>query len=227
MSTFFTNLDLDQSPEAPLPQGLAPRGRMYRDAGKRLFDIFFVLLTAPIALPLIFIPALLLGLGHGRAFYVQDRVGRGGQSFRMLKLRTMVPDADQKLEAHLNADAAARQEWHDKQKLTDDPRITPLGRFLRKTSLDEMPQLWNVLKGDMSIVGPRPMMVKQRAIYPGTAYYNLRPGITGPWQVSDRNRSSFADRAVFDQEYDDSLSFATDMAILARTAGAVCRATGH
>ncbi len=227
MSTFFTNLNIDEPPRAPAPRGLPGPARLYRAAGKRAFDILFVLLTAPIALPLVFIPALLIALGHGQPFYVQERVGRGGRIFRMLKLRSMVHDADDRLEAYLQADPAARREWIEKQKLRNDPRITAFGHFLRKTSLDELPQLWNVLMGDMSIVGPRPMMVEQKKMYPGTAYYSLRPGITGPWQVSDRNRASFAERAVYDQGYDQTLSFGTDLKLLVRTAGAVCRATGH
>ena len=126
----------------------------------------------------------------------------------------MVIDADQRLAAHLAADPALRAEWDETQKLKNDPRITAVGRLLRKTSLDELPQLWNVLKGDMSLVGPRPMMPEQRALYPGRAYYSMRPGLTGPWQVSDRNETSFAGRAEFDAAYARRMSLRTDLVIL-------------
>jgi lipopolysaccharide/colanic/teichoic acid biosynthesis glycosyltransferase len=139
----------------------------------------------------------------------------------------MVPDAEAVLERYLAQNPEARAEWDRHQKLKNDPRITPLGRFLRRSSLDELPQLWNVLRGDMSIVGPRPMMCNQRALYPGTEYYVMRPGITGYWQTSARNESSFHERAGFDQAYYRSLSFATDLAIIWRTFSVVLRGTGH
>jgi lipopolysaccharide/colanic/teichoic acid biosynthesis glycosyltransferase len=145
----------------------------------------------------------------------------------MLKLRTMVPDADRQLEAYLSRDAEARLEWNSTQKLKSDPRITWLGRFLRKTSLDELPQLWNVLVGDMSLVGPRPMMPSQRPLYHGLAYYNLRPGITGIWQVSDRNESAFSKRAEFDTEYEETMSFRNDLWLLWSTVWVVLRGSGY
>ena len=183
---------------APAGDDVAKDG-VYAGLGKSVFDILFVILAAPIALPLVAVLALILAVTGGSPFYLQDRVGRGGRTFRMIKLRSMVRKADALLEAHLAANPAARREWDEKQKLTDDPRITAFGRFLRKSSFDELPQLWNVFRGEMSIVGPRPMMTSQQSLYPGRAYYALRPGITGLWQVSDRNRSSFAARASFDQ----------------------------
>ena len=122
---------------------------------------------------------------------------------------------------------AARAEWDETQKLKNDPRITPFGRFLRKSSLDELPQLWNVFVGDMSLVGPRPMMLNQQALYPGTAYYALRPGITGFWQTAGRNRTSFEARAEYDTSYEAELSLATDVKILARTVSVVVNGTGY
>ena len=115
------------------------------------------------------------------------------------------------------------------QKLRNDPRITRLGHILRKASIDELPQLWNVLRGEMSLIGPRPMMVDQQALYPnpGAAYYRLRPGITGLWQVSDRNESSFVERATFDGSYYNDLSLKADLSIFVRTISVVMRATGH
>jgi lipopolysaccharide/colanic/teichoic acid biosynthesis glycosyltransferase len=139
----------------------------------------------------------------------------------------MVHDADARREDHLAQHPAARAGWNRTQKLRNDPRITPIGRVLRKSSLDELPQLWNVLKGEMSLVGPRPMMPSQAGLYPGTAYYALRPGITGSWQVSARNESSFADRARFDADYDQRISLATDLLILLATVRVVLRGTGH
>jgi lipopolysaccharide/colanic/teichoic acid biosynthesis glycosyltransferase len=112
------------------------------------------------------------------------------------------------------------------QKLRNDPRITAVGRFIRKTSIDELPQLFCVLKGEMSLVGPRPFMPDQKDLYKGNAYYAMRPGLTGLWQVSDRNETSFAERAIFDTKYARSLSMMTDISILFRTVGAVTRGTG-
>ena len=203
-----------------------PRG-LYRAGLKRGLDIALVLLTLPVSLPIILGLMLLVALEGGAPLYRQKRLGRGGRVFSMIKIRTMVPDADAQLERNLQRHPAARREWDETQKLKCDPRITRVGRLLRKTSLDELPQLWNVLAGDMSLVGPRPMMVDQRALYPGSAYFDLRPGITGPWQISDRNESSFAARAAFDSDYLTSLSLGRDLAILSRTVMVVLRGTGY
>jgi lipopolysaccharide/colanic/teichoic acid biosynthesis glycosyltransferase len=145
----------------------------------------------------------------------------------MWKIRTMVPQADRLLEAYLAENPEVRREWDLTQKLKCDPRITRFGGLLRKTSLDELPQLWNVFVGNMSLIGPRPMMVDQEGLYPGTAYYALRPGISGPWQVSKRNESSFAERAKYDTDYYLGLSFRGDLKILAQTVGVVLRSTGY
>jgi exopolysaccharide production protein ExoY len=186
-----------------------------------------VLLAAPIVLPLVAALALFVRRDGGPAFYIQDRVGQGGRLFRCWKLRSMVPDADAELKAHLERDPAARREWAVHQKLKDDPRITPIGRIIRKTSMDELPQLWNVLCGDMSLVGPRPMMPEQSMLYPGEAYYRLRPGLTGFWQISARNGTAFADRAHYDSQYDSRLSFLTDTLVLIATVRVVLRGTGQ
>ncbi len=201
--------------------------RVYQHIFKRGLDIALVVLALPIVLPLISSIAVLIACNGGRPFYGQQRVGRSGKLFTMWKLRSMVPNACAQLEHYLANNPAARKEWDETQKLKNDPRITALGRALRKTSLDELPQLFNVLKGDMSLVGPRPMMPDQQGLYPGTAYYTLRPGITGLWQVSDRNESSFASRADFDATYSEHLSFRTDLSILCATAGVVLRGTGY
>src|SRR6056297_1296883 len=203
------------------------RRAVYRHGAKRALDIFLVLLMLPVAVPLILIMACLVAFDGGLPVYRQKRIGRGGRVFHMVKIRTMVPEADTLLEYHLRKNPDARREWDETQKLKRDPRITRIGCFLRKSSLDELPQLWNVFRGDMSLVGPRPMMVEQRALYSGTAYFELRPGITGPWQISDRNETRFADRAGFDDEYLTSLSLWRDLSILLKPVKVVLRGTGY
>ncbi|MFD1342674.1 sugar transferase [Litorisediminicola beolgyonensis] len=211
--------------------GYAPtrgiRFALYRDCFKRAIDITLVLIAALPTLAILLPLCLLLAAQGASPFYSQRRVGLNGRIFRMWKLRSMVPNADVLLEAHLASDPAARAEWDRSQKLRFDPRITPLGRVIRKSSLDELPQLWNVLRGDMSIVGPRPMMIDQMDLYPGTAYYTLRPGVTGFWQTSVRNESSFADRAEYDTAYAKALSLRTDLAVMLRTVVVVIRGTGY
>lgn len=200
---------------------------VYRDVIKRALDIAIVLL---VALPVVLVLAVLcvfIALDGKSPFYTQQRVGKNGRGFRMLKLRSMVPNADSQLQAYLDQNVAARIEWDATQKLKHDPRITKIGRIIRKTSLDELPQLWNVLIGDMSIVGPRPMLPEQRTMYPGLAYYALRPGITGYWQISVRNESNFAERANFDTSYFRELSLVTDFAVMLRTFTVVLRGTGY
>ena len=202
------------------------REGFYRRSGKRLLDISIVLLSLPIVVPVMAILMLLVARDGHSPFYRQERVGRGGRVFTFWKLRTMVPDAKAHLDHYLSDNDEARREWEEYQKLSCDPRITPIGDLLRKSSLDELPQLWNVLKGDMSLVGPRPMMPEQRPLYPGHAYYTLLPGVTGLWQVSDRNGSTFAQRAEFDAAYAMDVSLATDLRVLFATVGVVLRGTG-
>ncbi len=202
--------------------GLAP----YRRGLKRVLDVTAVLMAAPVVVPVVAGLAMMVRRDGGPAFYVQERVGRDGRAFRMWKLRSMVTDADRRMAEHLAADPAARAEWDLTQKLRKDPRITRFGRFLRTSSLDELPQLWNVLRGDMSLIGPRPMMPEQRSLYPGKAYFRLRPGLTGHWQTAGRNATSFAARADYDATYDRELSLLTDIKILFRTVGVVLRGTG-
>jgi lipopolysaccharide/colanic/teichoic acid biosynthesis glycosyltransferase len=199
----------------------------YRSGLKRVLDVAAVLAAAPIVVPVILLLALLVSLDGHSPFYRQERLGRGGRKFLLWKLRTMVPDADARLAQHLHDHPEARREWDAFQKLANDPRITPMGGFLRRSSLDELPQLWNVLRGDMSLVGPRPMMPQQRALYPGHAYFMLRPGLTGLWQVSERNGSTFAERADYDADYERSVSLATDVRVLVETVGVVLRGTGQ
>ncbi|WP_425467465.1 sugar transferase [Paracoccus laeviglucosivorans] len=194
---------------------------------KRPLDIAAILVSAPIVLPVVLILVAMIALHGDKPFYSQLRVGRSGRSFRLWKLRTMVDNADARLVEYLAGNPEAKAEWDLTQKLKNDPRITPVGRFLRKTSLDELPQLWNVFLGDMSVVGPRPMMLDQAQLYPGADYYHLRPGVTGLWQISDRNDSTFAARATFDAEYAADLSLKGDASIIAKTVGVVFRCTGY
>ena len=187
---------------------------------KRAVDIvgaltFFVFLGP---LYLLVATAVLIGMG-GPAHYWQTRLGQGGRPFRCYKFRSMVNGSDEVLERHLKNDAAARIRWQEFQKLDNDPRITRVGRVIRRLSLDELPQFFNVLKGDMSLVGPRPCMVRQRSLYgPDWTYYcHMRPGITGLWQVSGRNRLTYADRVALDARYVTEWSLQLDAKILART----------
>jgi len=200
---------------------------VYRTQGKRVLDIMIVLL---LALPVLLVTAVLALciMADGKSpFYTQSRVGLNGRVFRMWKLRSMVADADEVLSAYLAANPEAKAEWDRDQKLKNDPRITQFGRLIRMTSLDELPQLLNVLTGEMSLVGPRPIMCSQRALYPGTEYYAMRPGITGYWQTSIRNESSFRQRASYDADYYADLSLRTDLKVIARTFAVVLKATGH
>ena len=210
----------------PIPK--APQKSGYRHLGKRIADVLLVLMSLPITLPVVAICALALWIEGGQPFYRQARLGAGGRLFSIVKLRTMCRDADALLERYLEADPALRDEWDRTQKLKNDPRITRVGAVLRKTSLDELPQFWNVLKGEMSVVGPRPMMPDQLEMYPDPApYFDMRPGITGQWQVSDRNESSFAHRSTVDASYHAHLSLGGDLRILFQTVGVVLRRTGY
>ncbi len=198
----------------------------YRDVFKRALDVTLVVIAALPVLFFVLVFAALVALDGKSPFYMQKRVGQNGRIFRMWKLRSMVTNADEALAKHLANDPSARVEWDRFQKLSHDPRITKIGQLIRKTSIDELPQLWNVLRGDMSLVGPRPMMPCQQEIYPGTAYYALRPGITGFWQTSVRNESSFSERAAFDTAYLRELSFITDVKTILKTFKVVVRGTG-
>lgn len=208
------------------PQKLA--NFQYRDWGKQALDSLLVLLALPFAIPLISLCVAALWFESGLPFYRQDRLGRDGRKFSILKLRTMVRDAEQQLESCLAADPELRREWNATQKLKNDPRITRIGSILRKTSLDELPQIWNVLKGEMSLVGPRPMMPEQLSLY-GDArpYFAMRPGITGIWQVSARNEKDFSHRADVDADYFQTVSMGRDLVLLLKTVGVVLQRTGY
>ena len=164
----------------------------------------------------------------GPAMFTQKRIGKDGKLFEIYKFRTMVPDADKKLFELLDKDEKAREEYKVNKKLKNDPRITKVGNFLRKTSIDELPQLINVLKGDMSLVGPRPYLPREKDDMGD--YYNTiiesKPGITGLWQVSGRSNTTFEERLHFDEEYNEKKSFAFDMGLLVKTVGSVVKGEG-
>lgn len=200
----------------------------YRLWGKRFVDIALVVLTLPLTGPLIALCALALWIEGGSPFYWQDRLGLRGQRFRILKLRTMVRDADAQLAEHLAGNAELQREWDTTQKLKHDPRITPIGRILRASSIDELPQIWNVLLGDMSLVGPRPMMPEQLPLYGDPrAYFKLRPGITGAWQVAARNERGFESRKAFDADYHTYHCLKEDVLIMWQTIFVVLKRTGY
>ncbi len=156
------------------------------------------------------------------------RVGQNGKLFRCLKFRSMVRDSEDVLARLLRENAAAREEWHRDRKLRNDPRITPIGRFLRNTSLDELPQLFNVVRGEMNLVGPRPIVVQELRYYGDSKqhYLAVKPGMTGLWQVSGRSETTYDERVAFDREYVDGHSLTLDMRILLRTARVVLRREG-
>lgn len=164
----------------------------------------------------------------GPAMFTQKRIGKDGKLFEIYKFRTMVPDADKKLFELLENDEEAAKEYKLNKKLKNDPRITKIGNFLRKTSIDELPQLINVLKGDMSLVGPRPYL--PREIDDMGNYYDTiiesKPGITGLWQVSGRSNTTFEDRLEFDMEYNENKGFFYDMGLLTKTVGVVLNKDG-
>lgn len=172
---------------------------------------------------------LVLWTTGGPAIYKHKRVGRGGREFYCLKFRSMVVNSDEVLRELLEKDASARHEWNTTFKLRDDPRITRFGRFIRKTSLDELPQFWNVLCGDMSIVGPRPVVRKELEIYYGPhaqTYCKVRPGITGPWQVGGRSDLSYPERVALDTNYVKSWTIWGDLVLVAKTVGVVFHRRG-
>lgn len=198
----------------------------YRGSFKRVMDLCAVALLAVPTLLIILPLAAIIALDGASPFYRQTRLGKDGKTFSMWKLRSMVPDADARLASFLERDPEAAREWAHSQKLRHDPRITKIGHIIRRSSLDELPQLLNVLRGEMSLVGPRPMMVSQRSLYPGSAYFLLQPGITGYWQVSERNETSFAERAIYDTAYYRDLSLVTDLRVMLRTIWVVAHGTG-
>lgn len=196
---------------------------------KRGFDIVAALMAILMLLPMFCLVAVAIKFwDRGPVFYRHRRIGLGGASFDCLKFRSMVVNGDEVLSRHLMASSAATLEWEQTHKLREDPRITTLGASMRKTSIDELPQLVNILKGEMSFVGPRPIVTAEVPKY-GDAighYLRARPGLTGPWQVSGRNDLSYEKRVALDREYVEDWSFRRDVTIIAKTARVVISTRG-
>jgi lipopolysaccharide/colanic/teichoic acid biosynthesis glycosyltransferase len=194
------------------------------DAAKRGFDIGFSLAVLILFSPVYLILALLIAVSSpGPIFYVQERIGKNREAFGCIKFRTMVVNADEVLLEMLETSPAVRQEFEDTFKLKSDPRITWIGRFLRVTSLDEFPQFWNVLKGDMSVVGPRPLVSEELPKYGRymDKVLTIQPGITGLWQVSGRNDIPYPRRVQIDVYYVNYRNFWMDLGIIIKTIGVV------
>jgi len=204
---------------------LKPRNQ----ALKRLFDFVVASVLTISVLPLALVIALAVALEtRGPIFFVHTRLGKNRHPFRLWKFRSMRPDADQVLARYLAQHPELRREWHSTRKLKNDARVTRFGRWLRRSSLDELPQLWNVLCGTMSLVGPRPI-VREEIVQYGTAlenYGRVLPGLTGLWQVSGRTNLSYHRRVDLDAEYIREWSFALDLKILCKTVCAVLRGQG-
>jgi len=196
---------------------------------KRSFDIVGSLAGLVLLSPLFLMVAMLVKLSdNGPIFYGHKRIGRGGRIFSCLKFRTMVPDGERVLNAYLAANPEANAEWLATRKLKNDPRVTRVGQVLRKLSLDELPQILNILQGDMSLVGPRPVVRDELEIYGSAAVYYLksRPGLTGLWQVSGRNDVSYDTRVAFDRHYVENWSLSEDIRIIFKTVPAVWMSRG-
>ncbi len=190
---------------------------------KVVFDVTISTLLFLMALPVFAVIWFLVRRDGGPGFYGHLRVGQHGNMFHCLKFRTMTVNADQALADHLASDPVAAAEWSVCRKLTKDPRVTSVGRFLRRTSLDELPQLINVMRAEMSLVGPRPVVRDELKYYEQNAHYYeaVRPGITGLWQISGRSDTSYDERVALDTQYVREWSFRNDLVILARTLPAV------
>jgi exopolysaccharide production protein ExoY len=196
---------------------------------KRAFDVLCAAVALIVISPLLALVALSVKCSSpGPVFFLQERIGRGGRRFYCYKFRTMVADADEQLQLLLARSETARAEWGSAEKLKRDPRVTGVGQMLRLSSMDELPQLINVLRGDMSLVGPRPIVEKEISRYRERYYDYLRarPGITGLWQVSGRNDVSYETRTELDQRYVRNWSMLADIVILLRTVAVVLSSKG-
>lgn len=213
------DIDLDLAALPTLSRGY--------ELGKRLFDIALAILIFPVVGPLVALIGAAIALSSGNpVFFRHRRVGRHGREFRIWKFRTMHVDSERHLAEYLKHNPAAREEWRLTHKLQDDPRVSRLGRLLRQTSLDELPQIFNILAGNMSFVGPRPVTCAETAKYAESLPYYLSalPGITGLWQVSGRCSLSYDARVALDEAYVRHWSIARDLFILLKTPRAVfCR----
>lgn len=214
LDAFFLNLDY----------------KIKHRAIKRIFDIVFSLSILVLFLPVFAIIALIVAVtSKGPIVYAHNRIGRGGKKFGCYKFRSMYFDADKRLQELLKNNPELKTEWEKNFKLKNDPRITPIGSFLRKTSLDEFPQFWNVLKGDLSVVGPRPVIQDEIVKYYGdkaAKVLSIRPGLTGLWQVSGRSNTSYDVRVLLDEEYINKQSLALDIILVLKTIPAMLTSRG-
>lgn len=228
-SAFFSSGRMHSPPAADRFTELTALGAERPEALSRVFDIVFSVIVLIAVAPVLLVLIIIFQIDNpGSVFFVQERIGKNGARFPCLKLRTMVADAPERLTALLRDSPEARAEWDAHHKLRNDPRVTALGRFARNHSLDELPQLVNILLGHMSVVGPRPIVEAEIWRYgPLFAdYCSVRPGLTGLWQVSGRNDVSYDQRVRLDRDYARSKSFLLDLKIIARTFGVVVAARG-
>lgn len=198
--------------------------RLVKHSFDKVLSVLLLLLLSPIMLLI----ALAVRLQGGPVIFSHQRIGQFGKPFNCYKFRSMIPDAEEHLQTLLDTVPALREEWAADRKLKTDPRVTRLGHFLRRTSLDELPQLFNVLRGEMSLVGPRPIVFEELERY-GTDqkyYLMVRPGITGLWQVSGRSDVDYASRVNLDSSYVQQWTLSVDVAILFRTVGTVLKRSG-
>jgi exopolysaccharide production protein ExoY len=196
---------------------------------KRLMDLICAILALTLFSPLfVMIAALVKVSDGGPVFYRQQRVGCGSKTFPCFKFRTMLVDSEIALERHLSQSPDAAREWAETRKLKRDPRVTPVGAVLRQLSLDELPQLINIIRGDMSLVGPRPIVADEITMYGphAPAYFRARPGLTGAWQVSGRNDISYDQRVSLDRAYVEGWSLWKDVVIIMKTIPAVIMTKG-
>lgn len=221
------DIHLSVSTQGSLPamRGAATDSHFFgiNGAAKRIIDLSLAMIIVIFLLPLLLLTALVIRLEGGPVLYRQTRIGRGGKPFEMLKFRSMRVDSEQILEDYLQSNKDAAEQWSIYQKLRDDPRITRIGKRLRASSIDELPQLFNVLRGDMSLVGQRPLLYVQRDAYGVqiAGYERARPGMTGLWQVRGRNKLSFEDRAQLGSEYINHWSVLYDLKLILLTIPAV------
>jgi undecaprenyl-phosphate galactose phosphotransferase len=205
---------------------LSPANRFF----KRMFDIIASLFGIIILMPIFVLISVVIKLGsRGPVLFIQERFGKGGKQFKFIKFRSMYMDSDNRLNAFLNEHPQVKEEWEKYKKLKQyDPRVTPFGKFLRRFSLDEAPQLFNVLKGDMSIVGPRPYLIREKAEIEKSAaiIFRVKSGLTGLWQIKGRSEVSFENRLKLDEFYVRNWSFFLDIIIILKSFGAVFRGKG-
>jgi Undecaprenyl-phosphate galactose phosphotransferase WbaP len=221
--------NLDVSSNTLIAPSILDQNLVYKNWIARILDIALILLAAPYILLAFLVITVLIKLDSpGPVFYRQTRIGRFGRKFSILKFRTMVRNADQILQNYLDTSPQLRVQWLATHKLKQDPRVTRLGTMLRKSSLDELPQLWNILIGDMSLIGPRPIVSAEVEKYGKCfeLYIQVRPGLTGLWQVSGRNDTSYQYRVELDEYYVRNKSLKLDLQILWKTIFVVLRKTG-